>query len=313
LNLSGAKTDLRVSNKGKIMFKSAQLRTSMKGVDFIARHEGLSLRAYQDVAGVWTIGYGHTAAAGGVKPKQGMRITKEQAQDILMDDLRLFEARVNKTGVFKAQAPFDAAVSFDFNTGAIHRASWVRAYARHDYSGARNGLMQWVKAGGRVVKGLVNRRKAEVQLLINGDYGGGEALPAEAAKSASAKPSETVKEAQGILTAKGFNPGAIDGWFGEKTRAALIEYQKAHPHLTADGILGPATLAQLRRDAGAAKDALSKGGGAVGAGGLLSALAGLPWPLIVGLLILGAAAYFAWRYRDVIARRVNTLLRREVP
>lgn len=291
------------------------MKTSERGVDFIARHEGLVLRAYRDVAGIWTIGYGHTAAAGGLKPKAGMTITKEQARDILMDDLRKFEARVEKTGAFKAQSPFDAAVSFDFNTGAIHRASWVKAYRAGDFALTRKGLMQWVKAGGRKVQGLVNRRKAEVALLINGDYGlkgSGEGVAQKASKAAPGIPNEAVKEAQTILTSKGFNPGAIDGWFGDKTKAALIEYQKAHPHLTADGILGPATLAQLRRDASAAKDALSKGG-AVGAGGIVSALAGLPWPWIVAGLAVAAVLYFGWRYRDVIARRINTLLRREVP
>nr|WP_274857406.1 peptidoglycan-binding domain-containing protein [Sinorhizobium meliloti] len=98
----------------------------------------------------------------------------------------------------------------------------------------------------------------------------------------------------------------MDGWMGEKTREAIIAYQKAHPHLEADGILGPATLSLLRRDAKALRDAVTKGAGSAVGSGALAFMAGLPW----GWIALGVAAlavgYVAYRYRDVIARRWNS-------
>lgn len=74
----------------------------------------------------------------------------------------------------------------------------------------------------------------------------GEGIQRRVRAKPSTKPDPVVKEAQELLTSRGFNPGAIDGWMGKKTKAALLAYQQAHPHLVNDGILGPATLAQLR-------------------------------------------------------------------
>lgn len=291
------------------------MRTSEKGKGFITKHEGVVLRAYRDVVGVWTIGVGHTANAGGIKPEAGMRITHDQALDILARDLRKFERRVDATKAFQAQPAYDGAVSFDFNTGAIHRATWVKRYSENRLSDAHESIMAWTKAGGRRIKGLVNRRTAERNLIFKGDYGygvRGEGVPRVEQPAPSVKPDMTVKEAQELLTARGFNPGAIDGWMGRNTKAALAEYQTAHPHLTNDGILGPASLAQLRRDALAAKDAIQKGGGSVASTGVTAWAAGLPWGWIVGGVAVAAVLWFGWTYRDVIQRRLNTLIRREV-
>lgn len=295
------------------------LKTSERGEKFIADHEGIVLRAYKDVAGVWTIGVGHTARAGGLKPKAGMKITRAEAMDQLAQDLRKFEKRVNALGCFVAQAPFDGAVSFDFNTGSITKATWVKKYARGDMAGAAKSIMAWVKAGGRTVQGLVRRRKAERDLIFYGNYGSTfDAAPEGIQRTATDAPAPgkgpdpVVKEAQEILTAKGFNPGAIDGWMGQKTKAAVLAYQKAHPDLTNDGILGPATLSQLRRDAQAVKDSMTKGGGSVVGSGAVAWFSGFPWQWVVIGVLVAVIVYFGWRYRDVIMRRVNTMLGREV-
>lgn len=296
------------------------MRTSSRGKDFIATHEGVVLRAYKDVVGVWTIGVGHTARAGGVKPIAGMKISRAEAMAILEDDLRKFEKRVNAQGCFDVQSAFDGATSFDFNTGAVHRATWVKRYRAGELTRAEESIMAWVKAGGRTIKGLVNRRNAERRLVFYGDYGHtrhAEGIQRKEPKANKPKVKDpVVKEAQELLTDRGFNPGAIDGWWGKKTKAAVLQYQKTHPHLTNDGILGPATLAQLRRDSQAvkqvAKDTLTKGGGTAVGSGLLSAAAGLPWGWIVaGVVVLGVG-YFAWTYRDVISRRFNQFTGREV-
>ena len=292
------------------------LKTSERGKDFIATHEGVVLRAYKDVVGVWTIGVGHTANAGGVKPKAGMKISYQQAMDILESDLRKFEKRVNAQGCFDVQHAFDGATSFDFNTGAVHRATWVKRYREGELTTAEESIMAWVKAGGRTIKGLVNRRNAERRLIFYGDYGHTKhAEGLQRSEPAKVKPLErdpVVEEAQELLTARGFNPGAIDGWWGKKTKTALLEYQKTHPHLTNDGILGPASIAQLRRDAQVVRDTVQKGGGTVSGVGLLSVLAGLPWQWIVPAIAVLALAYFGWKYRDILAARFNRLIGREV-
>ena len=52
------------------------MNVSQKGIDLIKKYEGLRLEAYLCPAGVWTIGYGHTAGVG-----KGMKITAEQAEE----------------------------------------------------------------------------------------------------------------------------------------------------------------------------------------------------------------------------------------
>ncbi|MEQ8699426.1 MAG: lysozyme, partial [Bauldia litoralis] len=143
------------------------MRVSDKGLAFIADHEGVVTRAYRDVAGVWTIGIGHTAAAGAPKPRAGMTITRAEAFAILARDLPRYERRVAAALTAIGQRAFDGAVSFDFNTGAVHRASWVKAYRAGNLTAARLGLMKWVKAGGRTVRGLVRRREAEARLIFD--------------------------------------------------------------------------------------------------------------------------------------------------
>lgn len=58
----------------------------------LARHEGLRLRAYQDTAGVWTIGYGHTPAAEGweITPREAERLLEQDTEDAIDDAAATF-------------------------------------------------------------------------------------------------------------------------------------------------------------------------------------------------------------------------------
>ena len=104
------------------------MQTSAEGVAFIERHEGVVLTAYRDPVGIWTIGSGLTAASGVVKPKAGMKISKAEAARLLSKALATnYEPAVARTMPGARQHEFDGGVSFHFNTGAIGRASWVRA------------------------------------------------------------------------------------------------------------------------------------------------------------------------------------------
>lgn len=143
------------------------MKTSERGREAIAAHEGCVLKAYPDPGTggePWTIGVGHT---GGVKP--GDCITHEEAMALLAEDLKTAEAAVN--GAVKvpiSQGAFDSLVSFTFNVGAgaFKRSTLVRLLNFGDYTGAANEFLRWNRAGGRVMAGLTKRRKEEREMFI---------------------------------------------------------------------------------------------------------------------------------------------------
>ncbi len=143
------------------------MKTSDNGRKFIEGWEGLFLHAYNDGTGVWTIGYGHTTAAGPPRVYPGQSITGQQADDILSADLHSVENEVNRVVSYPInQNQYDALVSFDFNTGALHRSSLLRDINARQLSRVHDDFMMWVHAGGRVLRGLVRRRTAESRLFF---------------------------------------------------------------------------------------------------------------------------------------------------
>ncbi len=143
---------------------SAQsLGLSQNGLNLIKGFEGLRLSAYQDSAGVWTIGYGHT---GGVRP--GQRISQAQAEQYLRSDVRWAEQAVrDNVKVPLSQNQFDALVSFTFNVGAgaLKDSTLLKKLNAGDYAGAQAEFGRWVNAGGQRLEGLVRRRAEEAQLF----------------------------------------------------------------------------------------------------------------------------------------------------
>lgn len=150
------------------------------GLSHIKQWEGCKLVAYRDVAGVLTIGYGHTSAAGIPKVREGMRINDVEAENILKADLRVFEARVERlVKVPLTDNQFAVLVSFDFNTGALHKSTLLKKLNAGDYDAVPAELMKWVNAGGKKVKGLVNRRAAEAGLWVKGEFVSSNTVEAE--------------------------------------------------------------------------------------------------------------------------------------
>jgi lysozyme len=141
------------------------MKTSQRGINDLILSEGLETTAYRDTKGVWTIGVGHTAAAGPPSPKAGMVITRQGAIDLLTTDLAKYEAAVNKVLPNVPQHVFDGAVSFHFNTGAIARASWPRLYKSGDLKDARASFLTWNKP-----PEIVKRRRREAALIFDGIY-----------------------------------------------------------------------------------------------------------------------------------------------
>jgi lysozyme len=139
------------------------MKISQSGIDLIKRFEGCRLKSYLCPAGVWTIGYGHTA---GVRKNQ--IITSDQASAMLMSDLLQFERAINAmVAVPLKQGQFDALVSFAFNlgSGALASSTLLRKLNSGDFKGAADEFLRWNKAGGKVLEGLVRRRAAERQLF----------------------------------------------------------------------------------------------------------------------------------------------------
>lgn len=135
--------------------------TSKTGLDLIKRFEGVRLTAYKPVPTekFWTIGYGHY----GSNVKQGMNITQQQAEEYLKKDINKFESAVNRLGLNLNQNQFDALVSFAFNCGQANLRSLVR---NRTLSQIADAMLLYNKAGGKVLTGLVTRRKAERELFL---------------------------------------------------------------------------------------------------------------------------------------------------
>ncbi len=149
------------------MAVAASRRINEAGVSIIKEFEGLRLESYLCPAKVWTIGYGTTR---GVKP--GMVITPQKAELLLRDDVVSFERGIQQTlnDIPLNDNQFSALVSLCYNCGLapIKSGNTIRhTLEAGDYEGAADGFLLWKKAGGRVLEGLVRRRKRERELFLD--------------------------------------------------------------------------------------------------------------------------------------------------
>ena len=132
------------------------MRASQTLIDAIKKFEGVSLKAYKDSAGVWTIGYGHTKDV-----KAGDKITQYQAEQFLKEDLQKFEAIANKVKRISTQGKFDAILDFIYNCGPTNfEKSTLKAYIECGKATweIQEQFLRWVNAGGKKLGGLVSRR-----------------------------------------------------------------------------------------------------------------------------------------------------------
>lgn len=135
------------------------MKTSDNGLNLIKRFEGCQLNAYYDSVGVPTIGYGHTKNV-----RMGTTITQAQADAFLKEDIVSAEKAVSKYSYPYTQDMFDALTSFTFNCGANNLAKLTNNGTRTlEQISAR--IPVYCKAGGKELRGLVNRRAAEKALF----------------------------------------------------------------------------------------------------------------------------------------------------
>jgi len=153
------------------------MQMSGHGLGLLEKWEGFELNLYKDSAGLPTIGVGHLLTKSelssgkivinGVPVQYSGGLTNQQVLDLLSQDVKPAEQAVNN-GVKVAlnQNQFDALVSFTFNVGnaAFTASTLLKVLNQQQYAEVPTQFLRWVRAGGQVVQGLVNRRQNEISL-----------------------------------------------------------------------------------------------------------------------------------------------------
>ena len=225
-----------------------RMKISEKGLSMIERFEGCLLKASNKLDGVWTIGYGQTGSYYGKRVHRGITTTKAEAHAWLRDhSIKTYEDAVTQAvKVPLNQNQFDALVSFAYNVGvgALKQSTALRKLNAGDYAGAADALTMWTKCNGKVLAGLVRRRKEERALFLT---------PVTQTKTTNTgllrkgDRGDDVKLLQHRLNLLGWWL-TEDGIWGVQTDSAVRGYQY-RAGLTVDGIVGAKTRAALIRDA----------------------------------------------------------------
>jgi lysozyme len=147
------------------------MKVSQRAIILIKHHEGVRNKPYRCPAGLWTVGVGHLIGDGKSLPADWNRtFTQEEIDALLKRDLSRFELGVCKMlpSVQLKQCEFDALVSFSFNLGlgTFQRSTIRQALLRGDKEAAMESLVKYCKAGGKILKGLQNRRLDEKRLFL---------------------------------------------------------------------------------------------------------------------------------------------------
>jgi len=160
------------------------MKVSKECINMIAHHEGMRFKPYRCPALLWTVGVGHVIDPNHIKVPFDERktlpiptgwdrtLSQSEVDDILATDLASFERgvlRLCPSGL--TQSRFDSLVSFSFNVGLgnLQRSTIRMKHNRGEFGEAAEAFMQWTKAGGKELPGLVKRRKDEMNLYLSGD------------------------------------------------------------------------------------------------------------------------------------------------
>jgi lysozyme len=148
------------------------MKISDEGIKLIKRFEGVRNRPYRDSIGLWTVGVGHLIESGRQLPESWNKtFTDSEIDALLRKDLSRFERSIRMLiKVPLRQCEYDSICSFVFNLGAgtLQRSTLRQKLNRGDKEGAAREILKYNRAGGKVVKGLVNRRNDEYQLFLRG-------------------------------------------------------------------------------------------------------------------------------------------------
>lgn len=147
------------------------MKASQTCLKMLAHHEGVRQKPYKCPAGLWTVGVGHLIGDGKSLPDSWNRtFSLEEVYAILAADVTKFERGVERyITIPLKQGEFDCLVSFAFNLGlgTLQKSTLRQKLNRGDKEGAIESLLKYNKAGGKILKGLDNRRKDEAKLFLS--------------------------------------------------------------------------------------------------------------------------------------------------
>jgi lysozyme len=138
-------------------------------IGFVKKFEGCRLCSYKDPVGVWTVGYGATRLASGNPVMRNVRITQEQADDLLKSELeRLRAVLAQYIRVPVTEGQFVALIDFAYNCGegALRRSTLLKLLNAGKVVNAGYEFRRWARAGGIELPGLVRRREAEKKIFL---------------------------------------------------------------------------------------------------------------------------------------------------
>ena len=138
-----------------------------QAIELIQKYEGLKLSSYLCPAKIWTIGYGTTRIKGKAVTS-GMTCTEQQAEEYLRDDLQVFAQAVKQlVKVPLNDNQFSALLSFTYNlgVGALEKSTLLKKLNEGSYGAAQAEFLKWIRAGGKILPGLVRRRSEEAELF----------------------------------------------------------------------------------------------------------------------------------------------------
>ncbi len=157
------------------------MKTSQLGIDLIKHYEGVFLTPYLCPANVVTCGIGHVIRDNNGEAYKGdggltevlksiKSITEDQAVEWLKDDLVEAESQLNKLNLNLKQYEFDALISFIFNCGFRNfEQSRLLRMVKTRIGDIEYAFSLWNKSSGKVLPGLVARRKSEWVLFSTGE------------------------------------------------------------------------------------------------------------------------------------------------
>lgn len=141
-----------------------------RGIRMIKDWEGFRNFSYKDPVGVWTIGYGTTRWPNGEKVKPNQELSEVDATKQLLTHVEgsILPHIAKLVTVSLNENQYNALVSFIYNigSGAFGESTMLQKLNKKDYKGAAAEFPRWNKAGGKVLQGLVNRRKAEMKMFL---------------------------------------------------------------------------------------------------------------------------------------------------
>jgi lysozyme len=148
------------------------IRNKVSATKLISQFEGLKLRAYQDSAGIWTIGYGNTRNPyTGLPVKRGDTITQAQALDWLKISTSAAQGDVKRLVKVPINANQLAALTslvYNIGAGAFARSTLLRLLnSKADKKLVAAQFLRWNRAGGQVLPGLTTRRQKEADLFLS--------------------------------------------------------------------------------------------------------------------------------------------------